>query len=61
MWNSIVSAYIFVPCVYEILAHAELFGLFHLFTLFLEEIDYTAKVQHWLQLGGSSIGQYFTM
>ena len=27
-------------------AHAELFGLFHLFTLFLEEFDYTARVQH---------------
>ena len=31
-------------CVYEILAHAELFGLFHLFTLFLGEFDYTGRV-----------------
>ena len=28
--------------LFEILAHAEIFGLFHLFTLFLEEFGYTA-------------------
>ena len=31
--------------LYEVLAHAELFGLFHLFTLFFEVFDYTARVQ----------------
>ena len=35
-------------------AHAELFGRFHLFTLFLEEFDYTARVQHVLQTTGCS-------
>ena len=32
--------------LFRIPAHAELIGLFHLFTLFLEEFDYTARVQH---------------
>ena len=32
--------------LFRILAHAELFGIFHLFTLFLEEFDCTAGVQH---------------
>ena len=32
-----------------------------LVTLFLEEFDYAGRVQHVLQLSGSSIGQYFTM
>ena len=32
--------------LFRILAHADLFGIFHLFTLFLEEFDYTARVQH---------------
>ena len=32
--------------LFRILAHAELFGIFHLFTLFLEEFYYTARVQH---------------
>ena len=32
--------------LFRILAYAELFGIFHLFTLFLEEFDYTARVQH---------------
>ena len=32
-------------CVYEILTHAVLSGLFHLFILFLEESDDTASVQ----------------
>ena len=32
--------------IFRILAHAELFGIFHLFTVFLEEFDYTARVQH---------------
>ena len=31
---------------FRILAHAEFFGIFHLFTLLLEEFDYTARVQH---------------
>ena len=41
------AAYIFVPVCFEyIRMRAELFGNFHLFTLFLEDIDYTARVQH---------------
>ena len=32
--------------LFRIVAHAELFGIFHLFTLILEEFDYTARVQH---------------
>ena len=32
--------------LFRILAHAEVFGIFHLFKLFLEGFDYTAKVQH---------------
>ena len=31
--------------VFEILTHGELFGIFHWFTLFVEEFDYTARVQ----------------
>ena len=33
-------------------AHVELFGLFHLFTLILDEFDYTARVQHVLHTTG---------
>ena len=56
------ATYIFVPCVYEVLEHAELFGLFHLFTLFLKVFDYTTRfTYHWLELSGNNIGQYFTM
>ena len=32
--------------LFRIVAHAELFGILHLFTLILEEFDYTARVQH---------------
>ena len=32
--------------LFRMLAHAELFGIFNLFTLVLEEFDYTARVQH---------------
>ena len=32
--------------LFRIPAHAELFDLLHLFTLFLEEFDYSARVQH---------------
>ena len=32
--------------LFKLLAHAELFGIFHLFTLFLKEFDYTTRVQH---------------
>ena len=32
--------------LFRIPAHAELFSLFDLFTLILEEFDYTARVQH---------------
>ena len=32
--------------LFRIPAHAELFNLLHLFTLFLEEFDYSARVQH---------------
>ena len=35
--------------LFEILAHAEILGLFRLFTLFFEEFDYTARVQHVLR------------
>ena len=35
-------------------AHKELFGLLHLFTLFYEEFDYTARVQHVLHTTGCS-------
>ena len=39
------AAYIFVPVdLFRILAHVELFGIFHLFTLY----DYIARVQHGL-------------
>ena len=47
------GVYIF-GCLFRISAHAELFGLFHLFTLFLEEFDYTARVQHVLHPTGYS-------
>ena len=40
--------------LFRIPAHAELFGLFHLFTLFLEEFDYTARVQYVLHTTGYS-------
>ena len=46
------AAYIFVA--FPIYAHAIIFGLFHLFTLFLGEFDYTARVQHVLQTTGCS-------
>ena len=46
------AVYIFVA--FRIYAHAKLFGLFHLFTLFLEEFDYTARIQHVLQTTGFS-------
>ena len=36
--------------LFRIHAHAEFFGLFHLFTLFLEEFDYIARVQHVLHI-----------
>ena len=39
-------------CDIEILAHAERFGLFHLFTLFLEGFHYTARVRHALHTTG---------
>ena len=42
------------PRVYEVLAHAERFGVFHLFTLFLEEFDYTTRVPRVLHTTGSS-------
>ena len=32
--------------LFRLLAHADLFGIFHLFRLLLEEFDYTARVQH---------------
>ena len=32
--------------LFRILAHAEPFGIFHLFTFFLEEFDYTARAQY---------------
>ena len=38
--------------LFRIPAHVEHFGLFHLFTLFLEEFDYTARVQHVLHTTG---------
>ena len=37
-------------CVFRIFVHTELFGLFLLFALFLEEFDYTATVQHVLHV-----------
>ena len=40
--------------LFRIPAHAEFFGIFHLFTLFLEEFDYTARVQHVLHTTGYS-------
>ena len=40
--------------LFRIPAHAELFGLFHLFTMCLEEFDYTAGVQHILHATGCS-------
>ena len=40
--------------LFRIPAHAELFGLLHLFTLFLEEFDYTARAQHALHTIGYS-------
>ena len=40
--------------LFRIPAHAELFGLFHLFTLFLKEFDYTAREQHVLHTTGYS-------
>ena len=40
--------------LFRIPAHAELFSLFHLFTLFLDEYDYTARVQHVLHTTGCS-------
>ena len=42
------------PREFEVLAHAELFGLFYLFTLFLEQFDYTARVQRVLYTTGYS-------
>ena len=39
---------------FRIPAHAELIGLFPLFTLFLEEFDYTSRVQHVLRTTGYS-------
>ena len=47
------SVYICGP-LFRIHAHAERFGLFHLFTLFLEEFDYTTRVQHVLHTTGYS-------
>ena len=35
-------------------AHAELFGLLHLFPLYLEEFDYTVRIQHVLRTTGYS-------
>ena len=35
-----------LDCLLRIPTHAEMFGLFHLFTLFLEEFDYTAREQN---------------
>ena len=40
--------------LFRIPAHAELFGLFLLFTLLLEEFDYIARVQHVLHTTGYS-------
>ena len=39
-------------CVCKILADVELNGLLHLVTLFLEEFDYTARVQYVLHTTG---------
>ena len=39
--------------LFEIHGHAEHFDLFHLFTLFLRDFDYTARVQHVLHTTGS--------
>ena len=38
------------------LAHAELLGLLHLFTLFLEKFDYTARVQRDLHVAVGCTG-----
>ena len=40
--------------LFRIPTHAELFGRVHLFTVFLEEFDYTARVQHDLHTTGYS-------
>ena len=32
--------------LFRIFAHAELFDIFHLFTLLLEEFDYTVRIQY---------------
>ena len=48
------SVYIFGR-LFRIHGHAELFGLFHLFTLFLEEFGYTARLQHVLHTTGCSL------
>ena len=43
MWADL---FIYAGHIFRILKHAELFGIFHFFTLFLEEFDNTARVQH---------------
>ena len=45
---SLMVIYAMRGCPFRIPAHADLLGIFHLFTLFLEEFDYTARVQHTL-------------
>ena len=54
LYTFFLNKYIFFGRLFRIPAHAELFGLFHLFTLFLEEFDYTARVQHVLHTTGCS-------
>ena len=60
--NNCFTPRIFVPVCFEYLCMRNFSVFFYLFTLFLEEFDYTARVQHaLLQLSRSIIGQHLTM